>query len=336
MNNNDEASLKEIILTISDYVIELKKYFIVLLSVLIISSLAGYFYAKSTETQYEALLSFIVNENNATQSSAVSGLATQFGFNLAGGSTSSLNQYNIIEILKSEKIISSTLNRRDSISGKHDLLLNHFIRINNLPQDNLVDTEEVRSKDSILNIVSNMIYHQLDVSFQNESGVLNLRHVSKNPDFAISFVELLIEEMIQMYSSWQTEKPRDHFRYITHDVDSIKKELWKAQEDYAREKDQNIRVTTNSGKLNEIRCLLKMEDLSRTYKMLLEEERVAKRTLLYEKPIIRIIDRPRHPLKKIERSRLLWTTAFSLVGLIFVSFIIILRKIIRDSLLGEN
>ena len=54
-----------------------------------------------------------------------------------------------------------------------------------------------------------------------------------------------------------------------------------------------------------------------------------------EKPLIQLVDKAVLPLEKINRSTLFWIVIFSFVGVFIVCFIIILRKLVRDSLSEE-
>ena len=155
MKNNDEASFKGIIVTISDYKNELKKRLLIILAVAIIFSLIGFGFSRSQEDQYNAVISFIVeDQSEGSNLSALSGMANMIGIDMGGSATSSFNQQNIIELLKSRKIIERTLNNTCKIEGKSDLLINHYIRINNLITDSsTINLSSNYYNDSITRIV---------------------------------------------------------------------------------------------------------------------------------------------------------------------------------------
>ena len=54
--------------------------------------------------------------------------------------------------------------------------------------------------------------------------------------------------------------------------------------------------------------------------------------LLDETPLIQVIDIPVLPLEETNRSMLFWIIISSSLGLFIVMFVIILRKLVRDSL----
>ena len=86
-----------------------------------------------------ATISFIVEDNTeGLNISSISGMASQFGFDLGGNSSSSFSQQNVIELLKSRKIIESTLNQYSTISDVNSKFLDHYIEINSLIKDSLL------------------------------------------------------------------------------------------------------------------------------------------------------------------------------------------------------
>ncbi len=104
MSNTEEATLKDVIISIRDYTRELKKKFILISTVLIISIISGLVYSSIQKDKFEAVLSFIVEgQSEGPNLSSISGMASQFGLDLGGSSTSSFSQQNVIELLKSRK-----------------------------------------------------------------------------------------------------------------------------------------------------------------------------------------------------------------------------------------
>lgn len=337
--NDNEATLKDVIITIVDYKNELKKRFILILSVIIVFIFIGYGYSNLKEDKYIATLSFIVEENSeVTNMSSISGMASQFGFDLGGSSSSSFSQQNVIELLKSRKIISSTLNQDIIISGEEASFLHHYINLNDMIDDSsLIELNEIY-KDSITNIIWKQITgDRLNISFQNdEANILNLNFTSRNSLFAKYFVENLIDEMSDMYSTYQTEKTRFSLENLQNRADSIFKELKDSERNLARVKDRNTRVINASGRLDEIQYLREVQVLNTMYLELVKNTELVKMNLLDETPIIQIVDRPTLPLSSIKRPTLFWCSIFAFLGFFLVSFLIILRKVVKDTLKEED
>ena len=336
MKNNDEASFKGIIVTISDYKNELKKRLLIILAVAIIFSLIGFGFSRSQEDQYNAVISFIVeDQSEGSNLSALSGMANMIGIDMGGSATSSFNQQNIIELLKSRKIIERTLNNTCKIEGKSDLLLNHYIRINNLITDSsTINLSSNYYNDSITSIVwFRIINKNMEILFQNdESNIINLSFESLNAELAKNFTEIVIDEMSEMYIDYQTEKSRNTLNNLYNRSDSIFKDLKTSERNFAKVKDNNMRVMTASGRLEELQYMREVEILQAVYLELRKNIELTHMSLLNETPLIQIVDKPVLPLENINRSNLFWIVIFTFLGVFTICFIIILRKLVRDAL----
>ena len=340
MSNTEEATLKDVIISIRDYRRELKKKFILISTVLIISIILGLVYSSIQKDKFEAVLSFIVEgQSEGPNLSSISGMASQFGLDLGGSSTSSFSQQNVIELLKSRKIIESTLSKSCIVNNEEDILLNHYISINNMIEDGENISFFSSSKDSITNIIwKEIIDFKIDLSYQNdEANILNLTYTSTSSEFAKNFTELLVEEISQMYSHYQTEKTRNSLKNLELRSDSIFRELKNSERNFARVKDRNLRVINASGRLDEIQYMREVQVLNAIYLELIKNTELVKMNLLNETPIIQLIDVPVLPLEYSNRSsKLFWVFSFSFLGLFLVSSLIILRKLIRDTLEEDN
>ena len=337
MSNTEEATLKDVIIAIRDYKNEFKEKFLYIFAVPLIFFILGLVYSSIQNKKYEAVLSFIIEDESAssTNLSSVSGMASQFGFDLGGGSSSSsFSEQNVIELLQSRKIISSTLSEKCTVNNEEDILFNHYISINNMIEDGKNTSFSPKSKDSIINIVwKQIINYKLDVSYQNDdANILNLTYSSINSEFAKNFTELIMEEMSQMYSNYQTEKTRKSLESLVSRSDSVFRELKNSERNLARVKDRNLRVINASGRLDEIQYMREVQVLNAIYLELIKNTELVKMNLLDETPIIQLIDVPVLPLEHNNRSNLFWAFIFSFLGFFMVSFLIIVRKLIRDTM----
>jgi len=337
--NDNEATLKDVFLTIRDYKNELKRQLVLIISVVILFSLIGYIYSINQEDKYVATLSFIVEgDEDGLNLSSLGGMASQFGLDFGGGGSSSFSQQNVIELLKSRKIVEESLKKEYTISGKRYSLLEHYIINNNIIEDSSEIKFDGIYNDSITNIVwRQIIDNKLEVSYQNdEANILNLNYSSFSSQFAKHFTESLIDEMSGMYSSYQTERIRFSLNNLKSRSDSVFSELQRSERNLARIKDRNTRVITASGRLDEIRYMREVQVLNTMYLELIKNTEIVKMNLLNETPIIQIVDTPILPLSIVKRSFMFWITIFSFLGFSIISFIIIIRKLVKDTLNEEE
>ena len=131
---NDEINLKDILIKFSEYKDFLlqKKFKIILGSFLFF--LIGVGIAMNSDAQYKAELTFVVEEDQSGgKLSGVAGIASQFGFEI-GGESSTFSQGNVIELLKSRGVVESTLMQSVKINGKTDLIIEHYLELNNIKE----------------------------------------------------------------------------------------------------------------------------------------------------------------------------------------------------------
>ena len=334
--NDNEASLRDVIISVRDYMKELKQKIFLIFSIVLFFFIIGYFYSIFKQDNYVAKISFIVEDNTegGLNLSSFSGVASQFGVNLGGVSNSYFSQQNVIELLKSRNIIESTLNQYCNISDVNSKFLEHYLVINGLNNDStLLNTNETY-RDSIINVVWNQILgEKLSLTYQNDdASILNLNYVSPNPEFSKMFSEGLIHQMSTMYSEHQTEKTRFSLRNLQNRSDSVFNELQQAERNLATVRDRNTRVITSSGRLNEIQYMREVQVLNAMYLELVKNLELLKLTLLEDTPIIQIVDYPVLPLESQKNSDIYWMFIFGLLGFFIASLSIVIEKLIKDTL----
>lgn len=340
---NDEIQLKDILISFSNYgrFIFKKKLTIIIFSCLFL--LLAVFYSQIVKTKYNATLTFVIEGQNSNSLGSVSAIASQFGINLGNNSgESTFSQKNIIELLKSRGVIFNTLMQKAKIDGKSDLLIEHYLVINNLKDDwhddilKAVSFNEKHSliHDSISGIIwKNIIENDLTVELQSDNAdIMSLSYVSLNEEFAKAFVEKLIDQMGQMYISHQTSQANNTLEFLESRADSVFLELKEAEQEFARVKDINQRIVKASGRLKELQLMRQVEVLNTMYLEIIKNLELSKITLLNKTPIINIIDEPILPLEKKEVSlRLAAILGGFLGGFLSLCYFVFL-KLFRDTL----
>ena len=337
--NDNEATLKDVIISVRDYIKELKKKIFLIFSIVLLFVIIGYFYSISKYDKYVATISFIVEDNSeGLNISSMNGMASQFGFDLSGNSASSFSQQNVIELLKSRRIIESTLNQYSIITDVNSKFLDHYVEINSLIEDSSLLNINETFIDSITNVVWKQILDgKLSLSYQNDdASILNLNYVSPIPEFAKKFSEGLINQMSDMYSEYQTEKTRLSLNNLQNRSDSVFYELQQAERNLARVKDRNLKVITSSGRLDEIKYMREVKVLNAMYLELVKNLEILKMTLLEDTPIIQVVDYPILPLQSVKKPTIFWVCIFGFIGFLVASFSFVLRKLINDALEEDN
>ena len=343
--NKDEIDLQQLLRILSEYKLLIfskknKIFFITFLFALIGYVFATFFW----DEEYKADLTFVVEEEAGSMgglSSAI-GIASQFGFDLGTGGGSTFTESNIIELLKSRQAIASVLLKEKKIGREKTLLIEHYLKINNLWDELVIDNPNVTNfqdeitqhHDSIINLVwLEIIDNNISVDMSSDdANIILLSYVSVNQEFAKFMVEELIVKMSKMYIEYQTSQANNTIYFLTDRADSVIYELGLAEKEYARTKDINQRIIKSSGRIKELQLLRDVEVLNAMYMEIVKNLKISKLTLLNNTPIINIIDKPVLPLEQNNLSFELILLLFAFLGFFFSSLYFIINKIYKDTL----
>ena len=345
MIEKEVVSIKEILLNINEFKNELflKKYKISTFTILFVCCVLLFFSSK--EKTYTAELTFVVEEENvASPLSSMSGIASQFGFDVFGGGTSTFSQQNIMQLLKSRGVLSKTLLEKITINDKKDYIIQHYISLYekqnlwiNSDLNNLglkFSSTLTQAHDSIVSLACEEIVEEsLNVNIKNdETNIISLSFTSSSENFSKLFVEKLISQMSIMYVEYKTKQASNTIDFLQSRSDSVFLELESSEREYARIKDINQRIIKASGRLKELQLMRNVEVLNTMYIEIIKNLEIAKMTLLNQTPIIQIIDRPILPLKDNSISKLLVTIISFLISIILSIIYLFFAKLFRDSL----
>ena len=341
---NDEIQLKDILIKFSEYKKEIwkKKGKIILFSFLFF--VLGVTIAFLSTTRYKANLTFVVEDaTGGNPLGPMTGIASQFGFNLGGTSSTTFSQQNIMQLLKSRGVVESALLRKGNLEGKNNLLIEHYISLNKT-REAWEENEEFDGvnfnnpltlyHDSIMGEIWNQIIESdLAIEIKNEkTNIITLSYISTDENFTKQFTETLIDEMSKMYITHQTRQARNTLDFLQDRADSVFVELDKAEQEFARVKDVNQRIIKASGRLKELQLMREVEVLNTMYLEIIKNLEISKMTLLNQTPIIQIIDKPILPLEEEKISKILAGILGGFLGGFLSVCFFVFRKLFKDAL----
>ena len=344
---HDEIQLKDILITLSEYRVFLLKQKLAIIAFSFLLSLLGFIYAFSSDSKYNAELTFIVelDQGGSASLGAMSGIANQFGFDIGGGESSTFSQSNVMELLKSRGVVERTLMKTAKVDSRNDLLIEHYLEINKIKEDwgysnnfrgiSFHDNSSYMH-DSIRGLIwKEIIDNNLFISLQSdEANILMLSYTSFNEEFAKEFAENLIGQMSKMYISHKTAQANNTLSFLKNRADSVFVELELAEQEFAKVKDINQRIVKASGRLKELQLMRRVEVLNAMYLEIIKNLEISKITLLNNTPIINIIDKPILPLDEDRQP----IAILALLGFILGAFLsicyFVCRKLFKD-VLGE-
>tara|TARA_B100000767_G_C19773161_1_gene541185 strand:+ start:1268 stop:2305 length:1038 start_codon:yes stop_codon:yes gene_type:complete len=342
--DNEEMQLKDILIKLSEYKLYLLKKKSSIISASMLFLIIGLLYELNSDVNYNAELTFVVESDQSGGSlGAMSGIASQFGFDIGSGSANStFSQQNILELLKSRGVVVAALMQNGVINGKTDLLIEHYLRINQYKEDwddipiyftfhgELTQTNDSVSGDIWRTICVDKLLIELQ---SDDANIINLSYSSLSDEFAKQFVESLIKQMSKMYVEHQTAQASNTLDFLQDRADSVFVELEIAEEEFAKVKDVNQRIVKATGRLKELQLMRNVEVLGTMYLEIVKNLELSKITLLNNTPIINIIDRPILPLEQSANSKILlsFLGAF-LGGFLSISFFVF-KKLFKDTLI---
>lgn len=342
-NNNDEISLKELILKGKEWVAYLWGYKWIILLVSVLGGSLGFAYAKYlTKPEYTAQVTFAM-EQKSGGASALGGLASSLGLGDIGGTSSSgmFGGENILMLMKSNRIIHEALKASlDELKGDHLLnayVKNHFDKelkekkIALFPKtfDSITST---RAQDSLLLLITKNIREKQLVADRadKKNTIINLEVKDQNEQWALLFSKMLVQHAIDLYMEIKVGKLITTERELTRKRDSIRGLLDGSITTLAIETDLNSHAPLMRYKTKQAKKQVDVEVLKTMYGNVIQNLEMTKFQRSQEEPIIEIIDEPILPLEMEYFTKSKGVVLFGILAVGVYLGLIIIRKIIKD------
>ncbi|MFM1853060.1 MAG: hypothetical protein RL164_378 [Bacteroidota bacterium] len=345
-NNNDEISLKELILKGKEWVAYLWGYKWVIILVSTLGGALGYAYAKYfTKPEYTAQVTFTMEQKSGGAASALGGLASSLGLGDMGGASSSgmFGGENILMLMKSNRIIHEALKAPIAeLDGDHLLnayLKNHFAealeekKIALFPK-NFDSITSTRAQDSLLLLITKNIREKQLVADRadKKNTIINLEVKDENEQWAFLFSKMLVRHAIDLYMEIKVGKLIATEQDLTRKRDSIRGLLDGTITTLAIETDLNSHSPLMRYKTKQAKKQVDVEVLKTMYGNIIQNLEMTKFQRSQEEPIIEIIDEPILPLQ-VAKSGKVYSIFIGGFLMDFLFLIILLfKKLISDIL----
>jgi hypothetical protein len=352
--NEDEISLKELILKIQElWKYFLSKWIIILISGLL-GGLLGFTYAVLQKFVYTARTTFVLESGDGGGSSLgqYAGIAAMAGLDLGGGGGGIFQGDNIIELYKSRKMIEKTLLSGIEVNGKRQLLIDQYIDFNQLRQawaekPELVDIQFnfnlqpfTRTQDSIVGMIVNDINknYLIVAKLDKKLSIIKVEVKAKDEAFAKVFNEQIVKNVNDFYVQTKTKKALENVSILKQKVDSVGAVMNDAIYTAAAVSDAtpNLNMTRQVQRAAPIQ---RSQFTAETNKVILGELvknlEMSKIALLKETPLIQVVDEPVYPLDKEKFGKRKGVIFGGLIAGFCTIIILILKKLYRNILNGE-
>ena len=345
----DEISLKELILKIKDWYRFLVSKWIVLVAAGIIGGAIGVGYAFMQKPTYTASLSFALEDEKQGGGglSGALGLASSLGIDLGTSAGGAFSGANLIELMKSRKIVEKALLNPITINGKTQSLAQCLINFNELnknwdTQPLLKGIEFVPDADrSMFTLQQDSILGDLYASIAGANGLMNVAQKDKKISiinievkstdelFSKAFTESIAKEVSGYYIEIKSKKARQNMEILQHQTDSIRAELNGAITGVASAADNTFGLNPAMmvRKTPGTRRQVDVQANTAILTQLVTNLEMAKVSLRKETPLIQVIDKPILPLKKEKVGKLRWLILGGFLAGFLMALVLVFKKL---------
>ncbi|MEO5889795.1 MAG: hypothetical protein ABIQ31_06050 [Ferruginibacter sp.] len=348
---DDKISLKELFINTKEWFSYLLSKWLVILLFSCIGVAVGLIYASFSKLFYTASLSFALEDQQPGGGlSGALGIASQFGFDVGGGTGSIFVGANLIELFKSRTIVEQTLLTPVTIDGKTTTYAETYVDILKFKEKwssidmlknvhfppNASRQQFSRAQDSILGVLyGSIINSSLKVEQKNPKvDFITIEMQSGNERFAKYFAEALATEVSDFYIMTKSKKARINMEILEKQTDSIRRELNGAITGVAIANDNTfgLNPALNVRRAPSARRQVDVQANTAILTELVKQTELAKVTVRKETPLIQVIDRPIFPLKKEKFGKLKGIVFGGLIAGFLIVFILTLNRVFKKIL----
>ena len=344
--DNDEISLKELVIKIKEWVAFLKSKWKLIFIAGIIGASIGLTIALFEKPTYKAVLTFAMEEDKGSGGGGLSGalgLASSFGIDLGGaGGGGAFAASNLAELMKSRLLVEKVLLEPIIINGKTITLAEYYIQINELREawDKKPSLKNIQflpntdrsnftlQQDSILQQIHKSLIDKEHLSIMQKDKkvtILSIEVTSENELFSKIFCENLAKETSDFYIETKSKKSKINVNVLQKQVDSVRNALNGAITGVANETDivYNLNPAFNIKGAPSKKKQIDVQANTAILTNLVVQLELAKITLRKETPLIQLIDRPILPLQKEKFGKLksIFLGGF-LAGFLYILYLI--------------
>lgn len=320
--DNDEISLKELILNIKEGFSFLKSKWRIILIACFFGSFVGITISFILKPTYKATLTFAMEEDKGGAIggglSGALGLASSFGIDLGGAAGGgAFTASNLAVLMKSHLIIEKVLLDSYIINGKTRTLADFYIEINDLRDkwSKKPDLQNIQFLPGVDRNKFNRVQDSLLFEFHKEltekenldifqkdkkASIVAIEVNSENELFSKLFCEAVANETSELYVQTKSKKARMNTNVLQKQADSVRAVLNSNITNVAREADNvyNLNPTLNIRSANSKKIQVDVTANTEVLKQLIVQLELSKITLRKETPLIQLIDRPILPLEE--------------------------------------
>lgn len=278
-----------------------------------------YYYIQTPE--YKSQLLFALDDGNSSGNGlALVHLASQFGFT-QGNSNNIFSDDNILEIIKSRRIIESALLSVDTFNNTPYTFIEYYLKISEQRKYNssIVNihfpTGQLRSsfsyqQDSLLYKIGRYFADKyiLAKRLNPKLSLYQVNILSLDEKFTKDFTERIIQQTNAYYIEVRTSKSKIVLNSLEGRVEAMKENLNSSLSKSATVKDVNIHPAFSAGQIPVQKEQIYSEVFEKAFSEMFKSMEFARFQFLNKTPLMQIIDGAEYPMQKIQFGK--WNNFF--------------------------
>ena len=322
-------------------VLIIKKWWLIVIMG-IIGAISGFIYDSFQKSKFEAVCTFILEEKQSGMG-GLGSIASQFGFDIGsvGGGGGLFAGDNILDILKSKKVVEQVLLSKSLDSGSNtlaDLYLNfsglkkNWSKNSALSNINMSNVIKDRSQlqDSVLNILYERVIknHLVAERISKKGTIISVKVVASNTMFAKLMSERLVEEASKLYLNIKVGTSLSNIQKMQRRSDSLLTLLNGKSYVVAASQPLDLNPGIRTAMVATEIGTRDKSVLSALYSEVTKNLEASKMLLSQQTPVIQLLDKPGLSLKDKKKSILFLTVVgaaisfvitIGIMGLLFIS-----------------
>lgn len=333
--NNPECKTPQVLYTFNNgakYI--LKRWWIFAIAGLL-GGIAGLIYQSTQKVEYKSHLVFALDDEGGNGNSlSLMNLASQFGFS-PGGSNNIFSNDNILEIIKSRRVIERTLLSVDTFKTKPYVFIEYYLEISGKRKS------EPRLKNihfPVGQMRSSFTYQQDSLLYQTYLQFYNKHIVAKRPDLKLSlyevdilspdekftkdFTDKIVEETNDYYLEIRTAKSKKTLNTLEARMASMKGNLNSSLSEEANSKDVNINPAFSMSQVPAQKQEVNIQVYGKAYSEMFKNMELARFAYLNELPLMQVVDPANYPMEKIQFGKWNYFILFAVFSIIAMMSVI--------------
>lgn len=345
---NDEISLKELILKIREWGRFFFAKWKIILSVGVLGSVLGYTYAFFKKPIYTATCTFVLDEGKSGGGlTQYAGLAAMAGINIGGGASDGLFQGdNILELYRSRRMLEKTLLSHGEFDGKIDLLINHYIEINKMREGweqnpklhalsfDFPVEKFTRVNDSVMTaIIGDIRKNYLTVAKPDKKlSIIQVDVKSADEAFAKNFSDAVVANVNRFYIDTKTKKSVDNLRILQRQADSVRSVLNASISGAASAIDANpnANMALQVLRVPSERRQIDVQANSAMYAEIIKNLEMAKLSSRQDAPLIQVVDNAVYPLPKQQFGKTFGAVIGGFISVLIIFILLAIQRVVES------